>query len=224
MTAYARIEWIATLTIGIILTVAIGLCFGYWGIVPAVLTAGVLQFYRDPPRQPPTDASLVLAAADGRIVAVSRNVVTDDGPMLRIMIFLSVFNVHVNRSPCAGKITDVQYRPGMFRSALRPDADADNESNTLTIMPAGPLPGPIRVRQIAGMLARRIVCRVGVGDAVAAGQRFGMIKLGSRTEISVPERDDWEVLVNVGASVRAGATPLLRLRAETPTQSAQGTS
>jgi phosphatidylserine decarboxylase len=173
-----------------------------------------LGFYRDPVRRPPGGENLVLAPADGKVAEIGRNVEEADGRrVLRIMVFLSVFDVHVNRSPCAGRVTDVRYRPGKYVSALRSDADTLNESNMVLIEPAAPLPGPVRVRQIAGVLARRIVCAARVGDRLTAGQRFGMIKLGSRTEVCLAEDARWEVLVRIGDHVKAGLSVLARLRA-----------
>ena len=159
---------------------------------------------------------LIVAPADGKVVEVTRDTQAADGtdPTLRIMIFLSVLDVHVNRSPCAGRVTDVSYRPGQFLNALNPAADQRNECNTLTLEPQPPLPGPIRVRQIAGVLARRIVCVVDAGHELATGQRFGMIKLGSRTEVCLPEHPGWDVVVRVGDKVKAGQSVLARLPAQ----------
>jgi phosphatidylserine decarboxylase len=134
--------------------------------------------------------------------------------MIRLTIFLSVFDVHLNRSPCAGRVTEVDYRPGAFLNALKSEADTRNESNRLEIEPAGPLPGPVAVRQIAGVLARRIVCTAQPGDELAAGERFGMIKLGSRTELLLPEDPRWELRVALRDHVTAGVTPVARLRRE----------
>ncbi|MEW6251881.1 MAG: phosphatidylserine decarboxylase [Planctomycetota bacterium] len=217
MTKYARVEIALTLLVGGTLTLVVGWVVGWWALLPAVLTFALLSFYRDPPRRIPPGANLVLAPADGRIVEVTRNAAgPDGGAVARIMIFLSVHNVHVNRSPCAGRVLDTVYKPGQFVNALRAEADRCNECNTIVLEPAAPLPGPIRVRQIAGVLARRIVCAVRPGDVVAAGERVGMIKLGSRTEVSLPEHSAWEILVANGDKVRGGATPLARLRPETP--------
>src|SRR5439155_1812299 len=112
-------------------------------------------------------------------------------PELRICIFLSVANVHVNRAPCAGRVRDVKYTPGQFLDARTAEATRRNENSLLTLDPLAPLPGPVCVRQIAGLLAKRIVCTHKPGDAVAAGERFGMIKLGSQTEIRVPDDPRW---------------------------------
>ncbi len=215
MAPYARLEVLLTVLLGGAVTAATAWVAPPWAILPAIVTLALLSFYRDPTRQPPQGAALVLAAADGKVVEVTRGAAAPDGARcVRIMVFLSVFNVHVNRSPCAGRVCEAQYKPGEFLNALRPDADQRNESHTLVIDPAAPLPGPIRVRQIAGVLARRIVCAARVGDELAAGQRFGMIKLGSRTEVCLPEHADWEIAVRVGQHVKGGETVLARLRPE----------
>ena len=213
MAAYARLEVILIAGLGSLLTAVLACYFPMWAILPAVLTLALLSFYRDPPREPPTSADLILAPADGQVVEITPDAVLPDGShVLRIMIFLSVFNVHVNRSPCAGHVRATEYRRGKFRNALNSSADSENECNTITIEPPTPLPGPIRVRQIAGVLARRIICAVKVGDRLTAGQRYGMIKLGSRTEVCLPQDSRWEVLVNIGDRASAGLTVLARLR------------
>ena len=193
-----------------------------------VLTLFTLYFFRNPKRQRRDGEGLVLAPADGRIVEIVQEEPSDLflQPSIRISIFLSVFNVHLNRSPCRGRVTDVDYRPGKFLNALRPEADEVNESNTITLAPAEPIPGPVRVRQISGVLAKRIVCDVADGASLDAGQRYGMIKLGSRTEITLPEDQGWELLVGMGDKVRAGRTILARLQhsSAVPTSATQGES
>lgn len=216
MVPYARLEVAMITLIGGVATVIVAYGFGFWALVPAVVALAVLSFYRDPVRHPPAESNVILAPADGRVVKISRNVEGPDGtPVLRVMIFLSIFDVHVNRSPCAGRVVEVDYRRGEFLNALRSAADTRNESNTVTIDPAKPFPGPIRIRQIAGVLARRIVCVVRVGERMAAGERFGMIKLGSRTEVCLPESPNWELCVAAGAKVAAGKTILAQLRPDT---------
>jgi phosphatidylserine decarboxylase len=213
MAPYARVEVIVILLCGALVTAATAWVASLWAVVPAVITLALLSFYRNPSRQPPNDPCAVLAPADGKIVEISRLVSGPDGErLLRIMIFLSVFDVHVNRSPCAGRVLETRYQPGEFRNALRAEADTRNESNTVVLQPEPPLPGPIRVRQIAGVLARRIVCTAQTGAALAAGQPFGMIKLGSRTEVCLPADAPWEICVRVGQHVKAGHTVLARLR------------
>jgi phosphatidylserine decarboxylase len=213
MSRYARFEVNLIAFTAALLTVVVGWSAGWWGLLPALLGVALLAFYRDPPRRGCRDRNVLLSPADGRVISVTRNFEDDDGggPVLRIVIFLSIFDVHVNRSPCAGHVARVDYRPGRFLSALRGAAGRLNESNTVTIIPRPPLPGPVKVRQIAGMLARRIVCAVGPQDALSPGQRFGMIKLGSQTELRVPEDPGWCEVVQVGARVYAGRTVLARL-------------
>lgn len=213
LAAYARTETTLIIAVGGPLTAAAGYFLGWWALAPAVLTLAALSFYRDPPRRIPAGDRLILAPADGKIVDVSRAATGDenDDRQVRIVIFLSVANVHINRSPCAATVQAVKHRPGQFLNALAAESTESNERNELTLDPAAPLPGPIHVRQIAGALARRIVCVAQPGDALAAGQRFGMIKLGSRTEIRLPADPRWEIAIQVGDAVRAGRTVLARL-------------
>lgn len=216
---YARIEVAAIALSSAALTIAAGWWFGAWGLLPAAVGAALLSFYRDPPRRVPIDASALLAPADGRVVRVERGVTTEgiEGPALRIVIFLSVFNVHVNRAPCAGRVQRIAYRRGRFHSALAARATDENECNTLWLAPADArVPGPVVVRQIAGLLARRIVCTLSEGEPVAQGQRIGMIKLGSQTELVLPDDARWRVHVRPGAAVRAGVTRLASLEPVAP--------
>lgn len=211
MSPYARFELAAIPIGGGLLALALMHVAGAWALLVLVPTLALLLFYRDPPRRTPRNPHILVAPADGRVVALDRDIASvDNQRVLRIMIFLSVLDVHLNRSPCAGRVTAVDYRPGRFRNALSAAADTENECNTITITPAEPLAGPVRVRQIAGVLARRIVCAVGIDDVLTAGQRVGMIKLGSRTELCVPADERWVPTVRVGDHVRAGVTILLR--------------
>jgi len=214
MAPYARLEITIILLIGAAVTVLTGYYWQWWALLPGVLTLALLSFYRDPPRSTPAGDNLLVAAADGRIVKVQRDFhdADSDTRQLRIVIFLSVLDAHINRSPCAGTVTDVQYTRGEFLNALRPAATDRNENNLVMIQPQPPLPGPVCVRQIAGVLARRVVCTLKAGDAVCAGQRFGMIKLGSQTEIRVSEDPRWDLLVGEGDHVKAGLTVLARLQ------------
>ncbi|MCH8806310.1 MAG: phosphatidylserine decarboxylase family protein [Planctomycetes bacterium] len=196
------------------MTAVVAWLVGVWAVLPAVLALALLSFYRDPPRRIPPGDDLLVSPADGKVTEVVRHERGKDGPseQWRVCIFLSVANVHLNRSPCAGRVADVTYTPGKFINALNPAAVRVNENSVLTLEPTPPIPGPIRIRQVSGALARRIVCEAKPGDELTTGERFGMIKLGSRTEIVVPEHACWEVVVKVGDSVRGGSTVLARLR------------
>jgi phosphatidylserine decarboxylase len=162
---------------------------------PALIFLG---FFRDPERRPPDVAGAVLAPADGKVMAV---VGTDDawvGPALRVSIFLSPVDVHINRAPVAGLVAGVEYTPGKFRAAYKAEASEVNERCTVAIEGRA----RVAVRQIAGVLARRIVCRVRTGDTLAAGERYGLIRFGSRTDLYVPRTT--ELRVRVGEHVRGG--------------------
>jgi phosphatidylserine decarboxylase len=175
----------------------------FW-LVPALL----LFFFRDPPRPYPQDDQCIYAAADGTIMAVDR--VEEDwfigGPATRIVTFLSVLNVHVNRSPVAGEVARLQWKPGTFANAMNFEKSEANERNMIAIN--GPR-GKVTVVQVAGLLARRIVCWASEGEKLRAGQKFGMIKFGSRTDVLAP-RGAIEVLVKPGQQVRGGITPIAR--------------
>jgi len=216
---YARTEIVAIAIVGGLLTVAATWFAQWWAIVPAAVALALLAFYRDPQRTPPAGDNLLLAPADGRVIRVERTAgsgASGGTGELRVVIFLSVFDVHVNRSPCAGRVREVQYRSGRFLSALKREATDANEYNLLTLDPAPPLPGPVYVRQIAGVLARRVVCAVRAGEELAAGQRIGMIKLGSQTEVRAPDDPRWIVNVGVGDNVKGGLTVLARYEPDPP--------
>ncbi len=210
MAPYARVEVAVIGLLGVIATSVLAWLAGWWALLAALPAAALLSFYRDPPRRVPRRADVLLSPADGRVIRIEageRDAETD-ATRLRIVIFLSVFNVHINRAPCAGRVTTVEHRPGEFLNALKPEATQRNEYCRATLESDPPLPGPIVVRQIAGLLAKRIVCRLRPGERVAAGQRYGMIKLGSQTELSAPSSANWKLCVAVGARVRAGETVL----------------
>lgn len=212
MSRYARFEINLILFLGAALTTLSAAACGWWAMLPALLILMLVSFYRDPPRRPPRRANVLVAPADGRVIDVQRGLTDEDGqPMLRVRIFLSLFDVHVNRSPCLGRVLSVERRPGRFVSALRRDAGDVNESVLVTIAPHVPIPGPVRVRQIAGRLARRIVCAVAPRERLRLGQRIGMIKLGSQTELSAPDDPRWNIRVRPGQHLRAGETIVAEL-------------
>lgn len=187
---------------------------GFWFVVIPLASVWCwsIAFFRDPKRVATFEANVLCSPADGTILDIDRLDRYDpiQGPAIRIGIFLSLFDVHINRSPCSGTVRSVVFRKGKFVAAMKPEAGEVNESNTLVIDPAAPLAGPVVTRQITGMAARRIVCHARVGQALATGERFGMIKFGSRTELIVPDVDGTEILVKIGDKVRAGLTPFVR--------------
>ena len=181
------------------------------GLVLLLLTFFVAFFFRDPNRTALADDRFILAPADGRVVTVEENMQKGSfltAPATRIGIFMSPLDVHVNRVPVTGKVISVQYQPGKFRPAFAASAAEVNEQNVVTLEDAQGR--RIILIQVAGILARRIVCRVAPGDTLEAGQRFGMIKFGSRTDLLVPRST--EILVHEGDYVRGGETVIGVLR------------
>lgn len=185
----------------------------FWAAVPlAVLTLFTVAFFRDPARRVPGGPGLVVSPADGRVVEVLAGA---DEPGLpregytRVAIFLSIFNVHVNRAPVAGTVKSVDYTSGRFLSAFKPEAATENERNRIGLVndenDRGEL---IPFTQIAGLIARRIACYKKPGDTVRRGERVGLIRFGSRTEILLPP--GYEVEVAVGDTVRGGESIIAR--------------
>lgn len=188
------------------------------GVVATLLWVAGLAFFRDPQRFTPVEPGILVAPADGKVTEVTALDTYEDigGPATRIGIFLSIFDVHVNRSPCAGVVRFIHYRPGRFLDARDARSGGMNEANTIVIEPDEPGGGPVIVRQVAGRIARRIVCGLKVGDRVEAGQRIGLIKFGSRTELIVPRASRYAPVVKVGDRARGATTILARRMAETP--------
>jgi phosphatidylserine decarboxylase len=183
-------------------------------VILALVLAWALMFFRDPPRRTLQDDDLLLAPADGRIADIETVDEKDviGGPALRIGIFLSIFNTHINRAPCSAKVEKITYRPGKYLNAMNRLAGKVNESNNLALRRTGAPQDRLLVRQISGAIARRIVCAAREGQQLAGGERFGMIKFGSRTELYLPASDRIECLVQVGDKVKAGLTPLAKYR------------
>ena len=183
----------------------------------ALVLAWALMFFRDPQRRTVQDDTMLLAPADGRIVDIQTVDEGDfiGGPALRIGIFLSIFNTHINRSPCGVKVEKITYRPGKYLNAMNRLAGKVNESNNLALVRTGRPQDRLLVRQISGAIARRIVCAAREGQRLAGGERFGMIKFGSRTELYLPARENIECVVQVGDKVKAGMTPLAKYRGKT---------
>ncbi len=173
-----------------------------WAAVPfLVLAFFCLWFFRDPDRTAPTEVGLAVSPADGKVVLIRPE---PDG-RTRIAIFLNVFDVHVNRSPIGGRVTSVKYKPGKFLVASEVAASVENEQNTLVVEGEGT---SLEFSQIAGLIARRIVCDKKVGDTVQRGERIGLIKFGSRVDLLFgPE---WKLAVKVGDRVSAGESVLAK--------------
>jgi phosphatidylserine decarboxylase len=180
--------------------------FGYWPISLGLLAvAGFMAFFfRDPKRLVPTEPGIIVAPADGRVTVVRRA----DGQNSEsvVSIFLSPLDVHVNRSPIGGEITDISYKSGKFLMATNAKARLLNEQNTLTIRGTGLT---VRCTQIAGILARRIICWKREGERVECGELFGMIRFGSRTDLVMPA--SVEIVVEEGMHVRGGVTIIGRI-------------
>ena len=171
----------------------------------------MLMFFRDPHRKIPLDGRVLLSPADGTITDISETEIPDlGGKALKIGMFLSIFNVHINRSPCAARIESVNYRKGKFINAMDAQAGRVNESNDILMARLDEPCDRLLVRQISGAIARRIVCEAKPGAQYAQGEPFGMIKFGSRTELYIPVKEaGYEVTVKTGDKVNAGISPLV---------------
>jgi phosphatidylserine decarboxylase len=211
----AEVVFYSVLLLGLAAALAVLAVFVHWSFVLGTAAAlgfwiFIVSFFRDPERTIPTDARALLSPADGTIIGVGEVEEPDfpGGRAYRVSIFLSPFNVHVNRAPRTGRVTAVRYFKGYFVAATRADCDKVNEQLWLDIEePGGRL---LRVKQVAGAVARRIVCWARPDEVLTAGQRYGMIKLGSRTDVLMPAGEPIEVLVKAGDKVKGGASVLLR--------------
>ena len=184
--------------------IALGFHWNWLGGILIFLGIFVMFFFRDPQRTPPPDPDTIVSPADGRVMEVVEESLNGK-PGRRISVFLSIFDVHVNRSPVAGRITAIEYRTGKFYAAMRGRASAENEQNSFHIQSDR---GEVVFKQIAGWIARRIICWKAVGDSVVRGERVGMIRFGSRTDIWLPE--GVEVQVQPGQHVAGGTSILAR--------------
>jgi phosphatidylserine decarboxylase len=189
------------------LALGVAAFFLNWTVVAVILlflSAFVFYFFRDPDRAIPCEPDAVVSPADGRVVVVSDEE-NAGRPGTRVSIFLAIWNVHVNRSPAAGTITNLDYRPGKFLAAMRERASLENEQNVISLSTAT---GEMAFKQIAGLIARRVVCWKKAGDTVQRGERIGLVRFGSRVDLWVPRGVD--VLVKVGDNVKGGSTTLAR--------------
>lgn len=214
LTGYGTREWL-TITI-VSLFLALGAAwFGQWwavGLV-AVVCLALLSFFRDPLGRRPASADPkdFISPADGTVSAVftvESHEATGGAPALVVRIFLSVLNVHINRSPCDGEVSAITHRPGKYLDARTEESAQVNESNLITIRLASG--ATIGVRQVSGAIARRIVCPITVGTKLARCERFGMIKFGSTTELILPNPQRTKALVKKGDAVTGGVTVLAR--------------
>jgi phosphatidylserine decarboxylase len=204
------------IAIAAVLAVLLGSWWSPLGWILGIVTLWVCYFFRDPPRVTPIRDGLVVSPADGRVSLISTVVPPAEldlppEPMVRVSVFMNVFDCHVNRSPVAGRIAQILYTPGLFINAELDKASEDNERNALVIESGGVRIGVV---QIAGLVARRIVSFVKEGDSLSAGERFGLIRFGSRLDIYLPANT--QVLVGLGQVAVAGETVLADLKANEP--------
>ncbi len=208
---------VSLLAVMLVLGVAVPLFVPLWLLISVetllmVVFVWVLSFFRDPDRKIPLEADLLLSPADGRVTDVDIVDESDyiEGPAHRIGIFLSIFNVHINRAPCKVKVEKISYKKGRYKNAMSAQSAQVNESNDLAMLRLASPQDKLIVRQISGAIARRIVCAVQPGKELTSGEKFGMIKFGSRTELYLPVRQGVKMLVSPGDKVKAGLTPLVR--------------
>jgi phosphatidylserine decarboxylase len=178
-----------------------------WSIAPVLFAAFFLWFFRDPQRTIPTGEGLIVSPGDG-LVTETVTIATPEGSRQRISIFLSVFDVHVNRSPIGGVLSSVRYRKGAYLNAMNPASADRNEQNVVTVRGQGV---EVTFKQIAGLLARRIVFNLSEGDMVERGQRVGLIKFGSRVDVLLPA--EAALRVKVGERVKGGSSVLAAMAA-----------
>ncbi len=191
----------------------------WWFFAAAMLASAglVAWFFRDPARNVPNGQGTVVSPADGKLVQIDRVDDPDLGRCVRFGIFLSIFNVHANRASLPGKVIAIRYRPGKMLNALRPESAQQNENLDVILQSNEADQGRFRIRQITGQFARRIVCWVRPGDVLERGEMYGMIKLGSRTELVIPDSECLEIVAKIGDKVFAGSTIFARYHPHAPT-------
>jgi phosphatidylserine decarboxylase len=188
-----------------------------WAVVLIESLLGVvfiwlLMFFRDPYRRCPSDKNILLAPADGQITDIET--VREDSfigeTALRVGIFMSIFDVHINRSPCNAKVERIIYRKGRCKNAKNPSSGRINRSNDVWLVRTDSPVEKVLVRQISGAIARRIICGISERQQLRSGEKFGMVKFGSRAELYVPARGNTACLLRIGDKVKAGLTPVIR--------------
>lgn len=206
MIGFDRAGWPFLLGAVVLALAGAGIGGRWWALPGTLLAVGFLFFFRDPERPLPADQSLILSPADGKVMAVGpAGADAPPGTWQQVTIFLSPLDVHVNRAPVSGRVTKVSYKAGQFLPAYRPESGALNEQSEVWVDHDG---RTAIFRQVVGLLARRVVCRVQVGDALAVGDRVGVMKFGSRMDVFLPP--DIHVLVKPGDRVVAATTLLGR--------------
>ena len=203
---FAKECWPFVLPFAVLAPALYALGHPFWALLCLLLAIGMLLFFRNPTRTYTGSSSLILASGEGVVTAVDTLEDPELGPgsYKRVVTFLSVFNVHVQHVPCTGKVVRIARREGKRRAAFHPDIDRDNASNLTVIeRPDGALVG---VRQIVGLIARRVVCHLHEGQEVERGELLGLIKFGSRVDLLVPA--DYSILVAKGDKVKNGLTPM----------------
>jgi len=202
-----------------LLAVIIALAFtpGWYkclAVVPLVILGWLLSFFRNPPRRAPAAPGLMISPADGRVVDITRLEYDDfiGGPAVQVGIFLSIFNVHLNRAPAASRVIGLRYIPGAFHDARNPKSSHENENTWIGLEEEATPHRRMVVRQISGAIARRIVCDLRPGEMLTRGQPFGMIKFGSRTELILADNDDLTLEVEIGRRVKAGKTVVAKYK------------
>lgn len=190
-------------------SILVSALWGWWSLPLWLFTLFALQFFRDPPRQPPNEQDAILSPADGRVVVVERCIdpFVDGREALKISVFMNVFNVHSNRVPITGTVEKIRYFPGKFFNADLDKASLHNERNAMILKTTNG--ETVTVVQVAGLIARRILCYVGVGEQLQRGQRYGFIRFGSRVDLYLPVQA--RPLVGIGEKVYATSTPLAKL-------------
>ncbi len=214
LTPYGKREWLLILCLSLPIAAAL-VFFHLWWVLAlwVLLVLALLSFFRDPWRKVPTEPGVMVSPADGLVSSIHE--VGDDCPLgepgVCVRIFLSVLDVHVNRSPCDGRVVSITPKAGKYLNALNPRSAEENETLTIVLHPATSKRPIAAVRQVAGLIARRIVCAAKVGDELKRGQRLGMIKFGSTTELYLPLSLKPQVQVKLGQRVWGGCTILARV-------------
>lgn len=206
------------------LTIAAAIFYWPLAIPPGILLGLIVWFFRDPPRRVPQQPGQVISPADGTVAEITE--LDDDefvgGPAVRVGIFLSIFNVHINRAPVRSQVLRLKYSPGLFLNAMRADSVLRNECLWIGLEEIDFPHRRMAVRQIAGLFARRIVCNLRPGEVIERGHKFGMIKLGSRTELIIPCEGGLAIEIRVGQKVKAGSTVVARYAADSDGAGRQG--